>query len=141
MDPTPTEATRLLANADALRGQVKHNAARESRAFLGWGVYALVMIPPFDLVDHNIWGPILTVVALAGTLVTTRYYQQRAGRVRLLGSRRWSLVWIPWGVCYGGLVVMAELLQSQVGFIWTAAAVGAALPLLATGIHLLGEGR
>jgi hypothetical protein len=141
MQPTPDQAARLLANANALSGQVRQSAARESRVFLGWGAFALVMLPPFDFVLHAIWGPIIAIFAFAGWRATVRYYRRRSRRVHLPGRRRWALAWGPWGVWYGALIFMAELLQAQAGFIWTAAAVGASLPLFVIGAHLSRQGR
>jgi len=137
----PEEAARLLGTAERLRGQVARGGARESRAFIGWGVFALVMLPEFDVLDGAIWGPVLTLVALAGWLITSRYYRERLGRVRLHARGRLGRVWLAWGVWYGGLVVMAELLHTRVGFIWTIAAVCAALPLLLFGARLARQGR
>lgn len=141
MNPTPEEAARLLDTADMLRGQVARGGARESRAFIGWGLFALVMLPEFDVVDGAIWGPVLTLAALAGWLITSRYYHERLGRVRLHARGRLGRVWLAWGIWYGGLVVMAELLHARVGFIWTIAAVCAALPLLLFGARLARQGR
>ncbi len=137
--PTPEEAAQRLAVADSLRGQVARSGARESRAFIGWGLFALVMLPPFDVVDGAIWGPFYSLVALLGWLTTTRYYRARLGRVRLRARGHLGRVWLALGVWYGGLVVMAELLD--VGVIWTPAAVGVALPLLLYGAHLARQGR
>ncbi len=141
VNPTPEEAARLLGTADMLRGQVARGGAHESWAFIGWGVFALVMLPEFDVVNGAIWGPVLTLAALAGWLITSRYYHERLGRVRLHARGRLGLVWLAWGIWYGGLVVMAELLHSRVGFIWTIAAVCAALPLLLFGARLARQGR
>ncbi len=141
VDPTPEEAARLLGTADMLRGQVARSGARESRAFIGWGVFALMMLPEFGVVDGAIWGPVLTLAALAGWLITSRYYRERFGRVRLNARGRLGRVWLAWGIWYGGLVLMAELLHSHVGFIWTIAAVCAALPLLLFGARLARQGR
>lgn len=141
MQPTPNEAADLLASADALRGRISRNAARESRAFLGWSAFVLVMLPPFDVVDHRIWGPIIMIAGLVGWFVTTRYYHQRTGRVRLDGYRRWGLVWWAWGAYYGGLILAAQLLDSRIGFVWTAVAVVAAVPLLTFAVHLSRQGR
>jgi hypothetical protein len=140
MKPTPDEAAQMLENAGVLRGHVKESAARESRAFFGWGAFALVMLPPFDVLERAVWGPIVMIAAFAGWLATNRYYRRRGGRVRLPGFRRWGLVWFAWGIWYGGLVAMAEL-SPGVGFIWTAAAIGAALPLLGFAVHLSHQGR
>jgi hypothetical protein len=139
--PTPSEAARLLSSADELSTQVDAYAARESRAFLAWGLFALVALPPFDFVDGNIWGPVMLVASVAGWVATTRYYRERAGRVRLIAEGRSGVVWIVWMVWYAGLLVMAELLQPRLGFIWTAAAVAAAVPLLIVGAHLARAGR
>lgn len=141
VNPTPEEANRLLGTADMLRGQVARGGARESWAFIGWGLFALVMLPAFDVVDGAIWGPVLTLAALAGWLITSRYYRERLGRVRLHARGRLGWVWLAWGIWYGGLVVMAELLHSRVGFIWTFAAVCAAVPLLLFGARLARQGR
>jgi hypothetical protein len=141
MEPTPSEAAELLASADTMRGRVSMNAARESRAFLGWSAFVLVMLPPFDVLDGAIWGPVILVVSLAGWFATTRYYHRRTERVRLDGYRRWRLVWVAWGAYYGGLVLAAQLLDSRVGFIWTVVALVAALPLLAFGLHLARQER
>lgn len=138
--PTPTEAAGLLVTADALREQVRASAARESWAFFVWGVFALVMLPPLDVVDPNLWGPILWVVAFGAWLVTIRYFWRKR-RVRLGGSGRWALAWIPWGVWYAGLVVMAEMLHPRVGFIWTVAGIAAALPLFIIGLIRRRAGR
>lgn len=140
-DPTQEEAARLLATAASLGRQVSRRAARESRVFLGWAVFLLVMLPPFDVVDGNVWGPIFSVAAIASWIATTRYSRHRDESVKILAAGQWSLTWVPWGLWYGGLVVAAELLNNQVGFIWTLAAIGGALPLFAVGAHLARAGR
>ena len=68
-------------------------------------------------------------------------YFWRKGRVRLRGSGRWWLAWILWGAWYIGLVVMAEMLHPQVGFIWTVAGLAAALPLFFIGLIRRRAGR
>jgi len=140
-NPTPEEAARLLGAADTLSAHVTRGGARESRAFIAWGLFALAMLPPFDILDGAIWGPVLTLVALAGWLSTSRYYRVRLGRVRLNARGHLGRVWLAWGVWYGGLIVMAELTHPRVGFMWTVAAIGAALPLLLYGAGLARQGR
>lgn len=101
--PTPEEAARRLAAADALRGEVARSGARESRAFIGWGLFALVMLPPFDIVDGGDLGaPVYSLVALLGWLTTTRYFRERLGQVRLRARGHLGRVWLALGLWYGG---------------------------------------
>jgi hypothetical protein len=141
MEPTPSEAAAFLATADALRSQVDRNTPHESRAFFGWAIFVLAMLPPFAVVNPNIWGPILSVVAIAGWVATMHYFQRRTSRVLPPGGGGSWIVWIPWAAWYGALIAIAELLQSRSGFIWTVAAVAAAVPLLVVGVHLARQGR
>jgi hypothetical protein len=141
MEMTPAEAAEFLATAEGLSSQVDRNTPHESRAFFAWAIFVLVMLPPFAVVNPNIWGPIITVVAVIGGVVTTRYFQRRTSRVLPPGGGRSWILWIPWGVWYGALIVMAELLQSHMKFIWAVAAVAAAIPLLVVGVHLARQGR
>lgn len=140
-EPTPDEAAQILATADLLRGQVSRQAARESWVFLGWGLFASVMIPPFDVLDGDIWGAIFVICAIGGWLLTMRYARRRSEHVKLGRRGGWSLVWFPWALWNGALVLMAELLHSDVGFIWTVAGVAAGLPLLVIGVHLARHGE
>ena len=36
---------------------------------LAWALWVLVFIPPFDLIDGNIWGPVVLVSSALGTLI------------------------------------------------------------------------
>jgi|ERR1017187_237564 hypothetical protein len=141
MEPTPSEAAASLATAHALRRHVDRNTPYESRSFFGWAIFVLAMLPPFAVVNPNIWGPIVFVLAIAGGVTTTRYFQRRISRVLPSGGGRSWIVWIPWAAWYGALIAMGNLLQSRSGFIWPVAAVAAAVPLLVVGVHLARQGR
>src|SRR4051812_47482917 len=140
VEPTPGEAANLLATADGMRNRVEHHAARESRAFIGWAVFCLVMLPPFGFISASIWGPIICVAGFGGGVLTMQYFRRHARSVRL-STGAWSLIWIPWGLWYGGWNAAAGLLPSKVDLIGVWAALAPALPLLLVGVHLPRQGR
>jgi len=134
MDVTAGEARQLLAEADSTQEQVRARAPREHLVFLGWALFILVSLPPFDFVNPKIWGPVITVAAVIGTLITTRYFRQRGG-IRPAGRSPWWS-WLAFSPWYGLMVIGAELTHSRLGWAWTLAAIGAALPLVVLGLRV-----
>jgi hypothetical protein len=130
MYPTPTEAAELVTSAEAVRARVERSAPRPSRVNLGWVVFILVMIPPFDVVDPAVWGPVAGVVGGAGLVATWIYYARLTRRVRVHRSGRWLLPAMTWTIWYTGVCVLAWWLHPSVGFAYPAAAVASALPLV-----------
>ena len=139
----PKQAAQQVAAANQIRTQVTSGAAKESRSFLGWGAFVLVMLPPFDVLNGNIWGPLLCIVALVGSVITWRYFEMRMNRIHLFKGQRqqWQLVWIPWSAWYAALVFSAEIFHSHFAFTWTVCAIAASVPLFLVGRHLARQGR
>jgi len=136
MDSAREEAQEALATAAANRRTVVQRAPWEYRVYLAWGLFVLLMLPPFDFVDHNLWGPVILVVAACGMAATAHYFRQRGGQVRLqraLKESRWRWVWSLYGVWYLGVVSAARLVESSHSLAWSVAALAAGLPLIAIG--------
>jgi len=67
-------ATEHLAEMERARQAVGAKAAKEYAPFIGWGLFVLLMLPPFDVVAGKVWGPVILLVGLVGTIATFAYF-------------------------------------------------------------------
>lgn len=136
MEAAQVEAARRLAEVEARRRTVERRVPWEYRGYIGWALYLLVFLPPFDLVDHAVWGPVTLAGSLIGTAITSRYYHRRSGDVHLdraMRLSRWWRVWLAFAVWYGLVLIFAFTQQGRFALAWTVAGVAAAAPLLLVG--------
>ena len=140
MKPTAAEAAEFLAHADKTRRSVQSQGGRESRAFIGWGLFILLFFPLFDFVNSELWAPIILGAAAVGTLVTALYFYRARSRIRLISPVKWW-VWMVWTAWYCAMLATAAALQGHFPFASTVAAIGTALPLLAYGTRLARRGQ
>jgi hypothetical protein len=99
------------------------------------------MIPPFDVMSGNVWGPVVLIVAVAGTIATSAYFMRGNRRVRVLVAARATpwWYWLVWTLWYCSLLFGASALHTQVPVAYTVAGVASAVPLLARGIRPRGR--
>lgn len=108
--------------------------AKESVGLFAWGMFSLLMIPVFDIVDPQVWGWVVIGVAVAGFIATLLYYASRP----LQSVRGYSsaVMWPVWTVYSIGLGVAAETFAGHLPFAYTLAGVLSALPLLVIGARI-----
>ena len=99
------------------------------------GLFVLLMIPPFDVVAGKVWGPVILLVGLVGTIATFAYFIRGHRRVRNVETNP-SWWWLAWTLWYCALLFGASVLQDRRPVTWTGVGVASALPLLVVGIRL-----
>ncbi|MHB1930955.1 MAG: hypothetical protein ACYDEN_08340 [Acidimicrobiales bacterium] len=127
-------ASEQLRRVGLVRGAVLARAAKDYVVWWGWAAFVVVFLPPFDFVSGNLWGPVICVAAVAGTVLTGRYYAAHQRQVRRRRPSPWA--WLVFASYYAALVVGAELAQSHFGLAWTVAGVAAGLPMATYGSWL-----
>ena len=135
MNDKEIAATEQLAEIERARQAVGAKAAKEYTPFIGWGLFVLLMIPPFDVVAGKVWGPVILLVGLVGTIATFAYFIRGHRRVRIAETNPWWW-WLAWALWYCALLFGASVLQDRLPVAWTAVGVASALPLLVVGIRL-----
>jgi hypothetical protein len=127
---SPDTAAALLHEAQRVQDRVLQQGPRDWLIEVSWALWVLAFIPPFDVVRDDVWGPVVGVSSVVGTILTYRYYAIRHRRVHPLSPTRWQ-VWFVWAAWYGGWIGFAEVWHTRLDGTWTVAALAAAAPLLA----------
>lgn len=130
----PTTAAGLLHQARQIQDRTVQAGPREWLVQLAWALWVLVFIPPFDLVDGDVWGPVVLASSAIGTLVCHRYYTKGYGRVHPLTRKQWRvwLLWCPW---YAAWIVFANVFKDRIGIAATIAAAASAAPLIGYALY------
>lgn len=55
MESSAVEASQQLNRIEAPRRAVRSKAPFEHRVYLAWGLFVLLFLPPFDVVDGRVW--------------------------------------------------------------------------------------
>lgn len=134
-DGDASDAAQQLAAAEAARRAINARAAKEYTPYFGWGIFLLIIFPPFDFLDHDIWGPVAGTLAILLGLTTLGYFYRRTRGVRVADVYPWW-IWPVWTAVSNGLLVGAFRMQDRIPVAATLAGVLAGVPLLAIGLSL-----
>jgi acid phosphatase family membrane protein YuiD len=108
--------------------------------FIGWGLFVLLGYPPFDFLNGNIWGPIISVVWIVGMILTFRYFRDKSARVHIFTSTPW-FVWVALVAATSLAVALAEGFQSKYHYAWTISGVLLSLFYIGYGLKVKAEAR
>ena len=128
-------ASEQLVRIRSIQQKVVQEAAKDYLVFFGWGLYSLLLIPVFDYINPNIWGPAIWLISIVGTIVTWRYYAKRHTRVKLANKVGWK-VWFALGIWSAASSLFTILAIGHIAYPYTIGGIALALPILAYGVWL-----
>lgn len=136
MDASQTEAAERLAEVEARKRAVERRAPWEYRGYIGWGLFVLLFLPPFDFVNRAVWGTVTLFASMVGTVLTSLYFHRRSADVHLARAMqlsRWWRVWLGFCAWYALALTFAFTQQHHFALAWTVAGVAASAPLFVIG--------
>jgi hypothetical protein len=132
---TRREAESLLADADRAGQVVQRRAPKEHLPFYLWGLFHLLVIPGFDVVDPEIWGPVTLAVASVGCVGTYFYFARGSDRVLVRERSPWW-AW-PTLAAFSGLIAALTVgVGEQIRLPYTLAGLVIAVPMFAWATQL-----
>lgn len=134
------EASTSLKHIKDTQKSILAKGPREYVPFIGWGLWIIAAYAPFDFLNGNLWGVVISVSWMIGMLLTYRYFHDKAARVHIFSTTPWY-VWVGLGVLTSLAVLFAEILQRRLPYAWTLAGVLLSVPYIGYGLKLKHEGK
>lgn len=133
--PHYKQAHESLATIERTQAAILQRSAKEYAAWMSWGLYVVIIFPPFDFIEPAIWGPICWISALIGWIITYRYYQKRHVAIKTLQSTPWY-AWLTNGLWIAIGIAAANGLQPHLHYAWAISGVVVGLPFVLYGLWL-----
>ena len=76
------EAAQAVKQINDVQADINRHSAKEYMPWVGWGLFTMLLYPPFDYFDQNKWSIVVGVVAIVGAILTDRYIRTRQSKVK-----------------------------------------------------------
>ena len=129
------EAAQAVKQINDVQADINRHSAKEYMPWIGWGLFTMLLYPPFDYFDQNKWSIVVGVVAIVGAILTDRYIRTRQSKVKR-EKKTSPLAWVIYMLLILMVNVFAFTAHSQFAYAWTITGLAIGLPTILYGLWL-----
>ncbi len=132
---TDKEAAQTLEQVKSAQAEISRRTAKEYVPWIGWGLFIVLLWPPFDFLNPNKWGVATWTASIIGTIITSIYFATRKAKIKS-NKRSPKLAWLYYILWIIVGSTFAVLTHTRFHYAWTVAGLVTGLPFILYGLKL-----